>query len=126
MASAWFIRRFIDSGAHFKFVSARGYKPLPDEIRFDMFEAEFTHEGDRCTMEVLLDRLSSNDAAVRVIAEIVHDIDLKDSKFDHSETAGIERLITGIALSHREDDNRLERAAAVLDDLYECYRRKRG
>ncbi len=52
MASAWFVRRFIDSGARFKFVPPKGYKPLPDELRFDMFEAEFTHEGDRCSLEV--------------------------------------------------------------------------
>src|SRR6266545_8152189 len=46
MASAWFIRRFIDSDARFKFVPPKGYKAQPDELRFDMFEAEFTHEGD--------------------------------------------------------------------------------
>ena len=45
MASAWFVRRFIDSNARFKFVPPKGYKPLPGELRFDMFEAEFTHEG---------------------------------------------------------------------------------
>ena len=43
IASAWFVRRFVDPGARFKFVPAKGYKTLPGEIRFDMFEAEFTH-----------------------------------------------------------------------------------
>ena len=45
MASAWLIRRFIDPKARFKFVPAKGYQPEPGEIRFDMYEAEFTHEG---------------------------------------------------------------------------------
>src|SRR5262249_10462803 len=54
MASAWLIRRFIDPEAKFKFVPARGYQPEKGEIRFDMFEADFTHQGDRCTFEVLL------------------------------------------------------------------------
>ena len=54
IASAWLIRRFIDPEARFKFVPAKGYAPQPGELRFDMFEAEFTHEGDRCTFEVLL------------------------------------------------------------------------
>src|SRR5262249_46569103 len=49
MASAWLIRRFIDKDARFKFVPGKGYRPEPGELRFDMFEAEFTHEGDRCT-----------------------------------------------------------------------------
>ena len=59
IASAWLIRRFIDPEARFKFVPGKGYEPEPGEIRFDMFEAEFTHEGDRCTFEVLLAALAS-------------------------------------------------------------------
>jgi hypothetical protein len=126
MASAWLIRRFIDSEGRFKFVPARGYRPEPGELRFDMFEAEFTHEGDRCTFEVLMDRLGLNDPALRPIAEIVHDIDLKDSKFGRQETPGIDRLIAGIAMAHKDDETRLTRASAVFDDLYEYFRRKRS
>ena len=126
MASAWFIRRFIDSGARFKFVPAKGYNPLSGELRFDMFEAEFTHEGDRCTLEVLIERTGLNDPALSPIAEIVHDIDLKDSKFGRQETPGIERLIAGIAMAHKDDETRLARGTAVFDDLYEYFKRKRG
>jgi hypothetical protein len=124
MASAWFVRRFIDSGARFKFVPPKGYKPLPDELRFDMFEAEFTHEGDRCTFEVLIERTGLNEPALRPIAEIVHDIDLKDSKFGRQETLGIERLIAGICMAHKDDENRLARGEAVFDDLHEYFNRK--
>jgi hypothetical protein len=126
MASAWFIRRFIDPGARFKFVSPKGYKPLPGELRFDMFEAEFTHEGDRCTLEILIERTGHNEAAVGRIAEIVHDIDLKDSKFGRQETPGIEQLIAGIAMAHKDDEIRLARGSAVFDDLYEFFKRKRN
>jgi hypothetical protein len=45
MASGWLIRRCIDPGARFKFVHAKDYRPEPGELRFDMFDAEFTHEG---------------------------------------------------------------------------------
>jgi hypothetical protein len=124
MGSAWLIRRFIDPAARFKFVTAKGYRPEPGEIRFDMFEAEFTHEGDRCTFEVLLDRTGLKDSALRPIAEIIHDIDLKDEKFGRDETGGIERLILGIAMRHKDDGGRLERASAMFDDLYEYFRRK--
>src|SRR6266508_192534 len=126
MASAWLIRRFIDPDARFKFVPPKGYKPLPGELRFDMFEAEFTHEGDRCTLEVLIERMVINDPALNPIAEIVHDIDLKDSKFGRQETIGIERLIAGIAMAHKDDETRLARGEAVFDDLYEYFKRKRG
>ncbi len=124
MASAWLVRRFIDPNARFKFVPAKGYKPMPDEVRFDMFEAEFTHEGDRCTLEVLIERMGLPDPALTPIAEIVHDIDLKDAKFQRQDALGIERLITGIAMANKDDDARLERACAVFDDFYEYFRRK--
>ena len=126
IASAWLIRRFVDPGAAFKFVPARSYRPEPGELRFDMFEAEFTHEGDLCTFEVLLARMRLDDPALRPIAAIVHDIDLKDAKFDRPEAAGIDRLIAGIAMRHRDDEDRLARGAAVFDDLYEYFRRKRA
>jgi hypothetical protein len=126
MASAWLIRRFIDPDSRFKFVAPKGYKPLRGELRFDMFEAEFTHEGDHCSFEVLVERAGLDDAALKPIAEIVHDIDLKDSKFGRAETVGIERLIAGIAMAHKEDEARLARGAAVFDDLYEYFKRKRG
>ena len=98
MGSAWLIRHFIDPGARFKFVPAKGYQPEPAELRFDMYEAEFTHEGDLCTFEVLLERFALKDPALKSIAEIIHDIDLKDSKFAREETIGIDRLIAGIAM----------------------------
>jgi len=124
IASAWFIRRFVDPGARFKFVPPKGYKALPGELRFDMFEAEFTHEADRCTLEVLIQRVGRRDPAADRIAEIVHDIDLKDSKFGRQETAGIEQVIAGIAMGHKDDDARLNRGSAVFDDLYEYFKRK--
>ena len=89
IGSAWLIRRFIDPQASFKFVAAKGYRPRPGELRFDMFEAEFTHEGDRCTFEVLLQKSGSDDPALAAIGEIVHDIDLKDGKFARAEAGGI-------------------------------------
>ena len=125
MASAWLIRRFIDSEARFKFVAPKGYRPESGELRFDMSEAEFTHEGDNCTFEVLLSRFSIDDSGLRPIAEIVHDIDLKDSKFGREDALGFERLVAGIAMAHKDDDVRLARASAVLDDLYEYFKRKR-
>jgi hypothetical protein len=125
MASAWLIRRFIDPEARFKFVTEKQYAPKDGEVRFDMFNAEFTHDGDRCTFEVLLDRLGLDDPALRAIAEVVHDIDLKETKFDRSETPGIAVMVASIAMAHRDDEDRIARGAAVLEDLYVYYQKKR-
>jgi hypothetical protein len=125
IASAWLIRRFIDPEARFKFVSDKGYVPEPGEIRFDMFEAEYTHAGDHCTFEVLLARLCLPEPALQAIAEIVHDIDLKDGKFGREEAAGIKTLIAGIAAATDDDSRRLERGATVFEDLYKYFFQKR-
>lgn len=125
MACAWLIRRFIDPAARFKFVPAKGYTPLPREIRFDMTEGEFTHEGSNCTFEVLLDRMGLDDPALRPIAELVHDSDLQDNRFRRSETRGLELVVDGIRHSHEADEDRLVRARQVFEDLYALFRRKR-
>ena len=129
IASAWLIRRFIDPDARFTFVppdAQRRYKPKPGELRFDMFEAEYTHEGDRCTFETLLRRFGLDDPALDHLAEIVHDIDLKDGKFERDDATGIERVLAGIAAAHRDDATRLERGAAVFDDLYALAAKESG
>ena len=59
-----------------------------------------THEGDQCTFEVLLARLGLDDPGLRALGEMVHEIDLRDGKFGRPETAGLERLIEGIARKH--------------------------
>ncbi len=123
---AWLVRRFIDKQARFKFVPPKGYVPEQNELRFDMFDAEFTHEGDRCSFEVLMTRAGLDDPALAAIAEIVHDIDLKDEKFGREEAAGIKTLINGICADTRDDDERLARGASIFDDLYAVFSRKRG
>ena len=125
MASAWLIRRFIDPAARFRFVDPRNHRHEPGELRFDMFEAEFTHEGDLCTFEVLLSRFGLTSPALRAIGEMVHDVDLKDSKFARPETPGFERTIAGIALGHAQDEDRLARESALLDDLHTAFERQR-
>jgi hypothetical protein len=125
IASAWLIRRFIDKAASFKFVPSSGYQPEPGELRFDMFEGEFTHRGDRCTFEVLLGHAALSDPALGAIGEIVHDIDLKDDKYGRAETAGVKSLIAGIATPGADDEQRLARGAVLLDGLYDSFALKK-
>ncbi len=126
IASAWLVRRFIDEGARFKFVPGKGYALQPGELRFDMFEGEFTHVGDRCTFEVLIAHAGLGDPALAAIGEIIHDLDLKDDKYGREEAAGVRSLIAGIAASSPDDEQRLARGAVLLDDLYRSFAGKQG
>ena len=124
IACAWLIRRFIDPTARFKFVSSKKYKPQPNELRFDMFDAEYTHEGDLCSFEVMIRRCGLDQKLFTPLSEIVHDIDLKDEKFGRPETAGIRTLLSAIVTAHPKDEERIEIGCKILDDLFEHYKQQ--
>jgi hypothetical protein len=125
IASAWLILKFFDNLARFKFVSSKDYKPKLDEVRFDMFQAEFTHEGDKCTFEVILSRLSLDDQALTAIAEVIHDLDMKDAKYGRPEAQGFSAILSGITLRYETDEERLSRGMQLLDDLYRYFQTAR-
>lgn len=124
MASAWLIRERIDPSAHFKFVSARGYQAEPDELRFDMYEAEYTHDGELCTFEVLLREFELDEPALHAIGDIVRAIDLKLEEPTRPETVGVAHAVEGIARRYDEDEARLCDGAALFGALYAYFRTK--
>ncbi|MGH7555615.1 MAG: chromate resistance protein ChrB domain-containing protein, partial [Longimicrobiales bacterium] len=126
MASAWLIRRFIDSDAAFAFVAPESSAAESGVYRFDMFEGEFTHEGDRCTFETLVSRfgLAEETPALRAVGEVVHDIDCKDGKYGRAETAGVSALIEGVTAREASDERRVEAGFRIFEDLYAWFARE--
>jgi hypothetical protein len=116
-SSAWLIRRFVDPDA--RFVFAPSPDRYPDAVPFDMYQSGgFKHEGDLCTFEVLLERFGLKDIGLRKIAELVHDLDLKDDRYKspHAQTMGA--LIDGLRASCPDDEKLLEQGIAVFEALY--------
>lgn len=124
MASAWFIRRFVDPKARFRFADPNAPR-REGELAFDMVGGDFTHEEDRCTFETLVRRVGLPDKGVRAIAEIVHDLDLKDGKYDRAETAGVRLMLDGVMARIDADEERIERALQIFDDLHEALGKRR-
>jgi hypothetical protein len=91
-----------------------------------MFDAEFTHDGELCTFEVLVRDFGLADPALVALGEIVHDIDLKEAKYERPETAGVEHLIAGIAWANSEDEKRLEKSSTVFAALYGYFKRRKS
>lgn len=119
MASAWLIRKFIDREASFQFADAEEIGALRDgAVAFDVRGGEFTHEGDNCTFETLMKAFSMRDGALRRIARVVHEIDVKDDKYRSPETAGVEEVLGGIRKTAGSDAEALEKGMAVFDMLY--------
>jgi hypothetical protein len=116
----------VDETAAFKYVDGHTYRPKAGEIRFDMFDGEFTHEGDQCTFEVMINRFQIKNRGLAALSEVVHDIDLKDAKYLRGETTGFEALLTGLAASHPEDDQRMAKGMPLFENLYTYFQRKKG
>lgn len=117
LASAWLIKQFIDKRPRFYFVAED--ETVEGAIPFDMFGAEFTHHGEDCTFETMLKRFGlSENKGLREIAEIVHDIDLKDDKFHRLEAAGLSAIIDGLSKLLRDDRKLLQQTSVVFDGLH--------
>ncbi len=120
MASAWLIKRFIDPKASFVFIDERDVASLDNTtVAFDMRGAAFTHVGDLCTFEVLVKSFGIKDKAVKKIAEIVHDVDVKDDKYGKPEATGVEDILAGIRKTAKNDTDGLERGMAAFEMLYQ-------
>jgi len=119
IACAWLIRRFIDPEARFRFVDAKRHQPQRGELRFDMADAEFTHEGDWCSFETLLARAElSGDAGLVAIGEIIHDLDIGDGKYGRPETAGVAAILSAICASTDDDLERIASAGEALNQFH--------
>ena len=121
VGSAWLIRKFIDAGA--KFVFANSPSETPEAIPYDMFEVEFSHHGDCCTFETLIERFGIRDRAVRRIAEFIHDADVEDDKFHRLEGFGIEQIFKGWAKQGLTDHEILSKGFECFEALYAQFKR---
>jgi hypothetical protein len=119
MASAWLIRRFIDPQAQFEFqVKDQIPAEVPHAVAFDVPGGDFTHEQDRCTFEVLLEAFTLRGNALRKLAEVVHELDLKDGKFSHPQASGVETILLGIRKTAKDDRAALEEGIKTFERLY--------
>jgi len=117
LACVWLIRRFVNPRASVRYATA----PEPDEIPFDMPGAAFGHHGNLCTFETMVRAFGLDDAGIRVIAEIVHEIDLRDGRFSRPEVAGIDAVLHGWA--DLTDSEREAHGVALFEGLYTSRRR---
>ncbi|HEY5811991.1 MAG TPA: chromate resistance protein ChrB domain-containing protein [Chthoniobacterales bacterium] len=115
-ASAWLIRKFIDPKATFQFTAQKPRRGTA--VTFDMLDADFTHQGDSCTFETLCLRFAINDPIISQIAEMVHDADLEDEKFDRKEAVGIDLMLKGLAQMKKSSDEILAAGISAVEALF--------
>jgi hypothetical protein len=120
MASAWLIRRFIDPEARFAFATDPDSVP-DDAVPFDMFGVQFSHQGDGCTFETLCSVFSIRGPAIARLKAIVHDLDLKDSRFDALDAPTVGAMIEGLQLAYADDEALLAQGMTLFDSLYRAF-----
>ncbi len=116
LASAWLIKRFLDPDARFLFAPPDQFPS--DAVPFDVMGAEFGHQGEDCTFETLLKRSRRDDPRLDVLAEIVHEADLRDGKFERAETDGVDLAVRGLAGTIKDDHELLGQGLLLFDALY--------
>ncbi|MFI6008659.1 chromate resistance protein ChrB domain-containing protein [Streptomyces sp. NPDC051243] len=121
-ACAWLLRRFVDPDAAFVFVTDPAEVPA-DATPFDMRGAELGHHHDDCSFETILRRYDlTTDAALARIAEIIHEADLDDERFDAPEAPGLDVVLRGLSMIG-DDEHTMAVTKPLFDGLYEYYRR---
>jgi len=116
MASAWLIKRFIDTGAEFLFAAPTEFPA--DAIPFDAPGVELSHQGEDCTFETLVKRGGLRDRRLRRLAEIVHEADLRDGKFPHEAARGIDVAVRALLAASADDHQVLAQGMALFEGLY--------
>ena len=120
LACAWLIRRFIDRDAVIRYAA----QPEPGDVSFDMREAVFGHSGNLCTFETMVAAFGLKEPALQVIAEIVHEIDIRDGRYARPETAGIEVILKGWLLQGLPDNELESRGMDLFEALYTAFSRR--
>jgi hypothetical protein len=121
-ACAWLIRREIDPEAEFVFVGDPAEVPA-EATPFDMRGVELGHHGGDCSFETILRRHDLTDPVLWRIAEIVHEADIDDERFDAPEAPGLDVVLRGLSMIG-DDTHTLAVAGPIFDGLYEYYRRE--
>jgi hypothetical protein len=120
-ACAWLIRRHVDVNAEFVFVDDPADVPA-GATPFDVRGVELGHHGADCSFETILRRYELTDPVLWRLAEVVHEADLDDERFDAPEAPGIDVVLRGLSMTC-EDDRVLELTGPIFDGLYEYFRR---
>ena len=119
LASAWLIRRFIDSDARILWLEKPSDCPV-DAVGFDFDGAVFTHIGARVTFEVLLTGFNlEHDPALVRLGTLIHYLDV--GGVPAPEASGLETVVRGLRLRCATDDELLAKASETLDCLYAAF-----
>lgn len=126
IACPWLIRRHIDPEAEIIFTAPDRVLATAAEVEgrsFDAPHADFTHQGRKCTFEVLIDEFGlGGDSALARLARIVHAADISEDLDTDLLGPGLLAIGIGGLMVEADDHRLLDRGLFVYDALYEWCR----
>ena len=120
IACPWLIKNFVDQQAEFIFVPKDKVFRTAEElgaIPFDLPGAEYTHEGEYCTFDYIVNKHQLQDPALLLLARIVRGADT-DSFQLAPESAGLWAISAGLSHNYKDDHEQLAIGMKIYDALY--------
>ena len=120
IACPWLIRRFVDPLARFLFVSASEVSAVAerfDAIPFDIEGVHWSHRGELCTFDVMIDEFGLAFSALHKLATIVRGADTARPDLA-PEVAGLLAVSLGLSRMYADDLEQLDAGMLVYDALY--------
>ena len=128
IACPWLIRRFVDPGARFLFVSPAEVLGVADRYNatpFDIEDVHWSHRGERCTFDTMLDEWELRTDALDRLSQVVRGADT--NRHDLApEAAGLLAISVGLSRQYRDDIAQLKAGLALYDALYRWARDGQG
>ncbi len=128
IACPWLIRRFIDPGAVFLFVAPGEVAAVADRFGatpFDIEDTFWSHRGEACTFDVMLEEFGLQSEALQRLAPIVRGADTNRLHLA-PQAAGLLAASLGLSRMYRDDLAQLEAAMGLYDAFYRWARDATG
>jgi rhodanese-related sulfurtransferase len=120
IACPWLIRRFIDPAAVFLFVAPAEVADVADRFGgtpFDIENVFWSHRGELCTFDVMLNEFGLRTSALDRLAAVVRGADT-DALDLAPQAAGLLAASLGYSRMYRDDLAQLEASMGLYDAFY--------
>ncbi|HEX4850182.1 MAG TPA: chromate resistance protein ChrB domain-containing protein [Puia sp.] len=120
IACPWLIRNFVDKEAEFIFVATHQVLEKAKELKaipFDIPGVEYSHVGERCTFDFILEKHHLEDVALHQLALIVRGADTNHFQLA-PQSAGLWAISAGLSYNIHDDMEQLKEGMKIYDALY--------
>ncbi|MGD1879492.1 MAG: chromate resistance protein ChrB domain-containing protein [Kiloniellaceae bacterium] len=120
LACPWLIRRFVDPAAVFLFVEASQVAAVADRFAATPFDVEgvaWSHRGERCTFDVMVEAFGLDTAPLRRLATIVRGADTARPGLA-PESAGLLAASLGLSQMFNDDLAQLNAGMTLYDAFF--------